>query len=52
MALAAQRAGATWRSICVLSDGEMDGGSNWEAIQFAQHFRLSNLIAIIDYNKI
>jgi transketolase len=52
MALAARRAGAMWRSICVLSDGEMDEGSNWEAIQFAQHFRLSNLIAIIDYNKI
>ena len=52
MALAAQRAGANWRSFCVLSDGEMDEGSNWEAIQFAQHFRLSNLIAIVDYNKI
>lgn len=52
MALAAERAGAKWRSFCVLSDGEMDEGSNWEAIQFAQHFRLSNLIAIVDYNKI
>lgn len=52
MALAARRAGANWRSFCVLSDGEMDEGSNWEAIQFAQHFRLSNLIAIVDYNKI
>jgi len=52
IALAAQRAGANWRSLCVLSDGEMDEGSNWEAIQFAQHFRLSNLIAIVDYNKI
>ena len=52
MALAAQRAGATWRSFCVLSDGELDEGSNWEAIQFAQHFRLQNLIAIVDYNKI
>ncbi len=31
---------------------EMDEDSNWEAIQFAQHFRLSNLVAIIDYNKI
>ena len=52
MALSAQRAGAKWRSFCVLSDGEMDEGSNWETIQFAQHFRLSNLVAIIDYNKI
>ena len=52
MALAAQRESARWRSVCILSDGEMDEGSNWEAIQFAQHFRLSNLIAIVDYNKI
>jgi transketolase len=36
----------------VLSDGELDEGSNWEAIQFSQHFHLENLIAIVDYNKI
>jgi transketolase len=52
MALAALRAGATWRGFCILSDGELDEGSNWEAVQFAQHFRLSNLVAIVDYNKI
>lgn len=52
MALAAKRAGATWRAFCIVSDGELDEGSNWEAVQFAQHFRLSNLTLIIDYNKI
>lgn len=52
MALAAQRAGAGWRSFCVVSDGELDEGSNWEAVQFAQHFRLANLTCIVDYNKI
>ncbi|WP_211874676.1 transketolase [Plastoroseomonas arctica] len=52
MALAAQRAGASWRAFCVLSDGELDEGSNWEAVQFAQHFRLEGLVAIVDYNKI
>jgi transketolase len=52
MALAAKRTGATWRSFCVVSDGELDEGSNWEAIQFAQHARLSGLVAIVDYNKI
>lgn len=52
MALAAQRAGAAWRSFCIVSDGELDEGSNWEAIQFAQHFRLDKLVAIVDYNKI
>jgi transketolase len=52
MALAAQRDDARWRAFCILSDGELDEGSNWEAVQFAQHFRLSNLVAIVDYNKI
>ncbi len=52
MALAAQRANDPWRVFCVLSDGELDEGSNWEAVQFAQHFHLENLIAIVDYNKI
>jgi len=52
MALAARRDGADWRAFCVLSDGEMDEGSNWEAIQLAQHFRLDRLVAIVDYNKI
>ena len=36
----------------VLSDGELDEGSNWEAILFAAHHKLKNLIVIIDYNKI
>ena len=52
MALAAKRAGANWRAFCVVSDGELDEGSNWEAIQFAQHARLENLFCIVDYNKI
>ena len=52
IALAGQKDGAAWRSFCILSDGELDEGSNWEAIQFAQHFRLENLVAIVDYNKI
>lgn len=40
------------RVFVLLSDGECDEGSNWEAILFAAHHRLDNLIAIIDYNKI
>ncbi len=34
------------------SDGEMSEGSNWEAILFAAHHKLDNLILIIDYNKL
>jgi transketolase len=52
MALAAKRDGAPSRTFVVLSDGELDEGSCWEAILFAGHNRLSNLTAIIDYNKI
>jgi transketolase len=36
----------------LMSDGECDEGSNWEAILFAAHHRLDNLITIIDYNKL
>jgi transketolase len=38
--------------VCLLSDGELDEGSNWEAILFAAHHKLNNLTVIIDYNKI
>jgi transketolase len=40
------------RVFVLLSDGECDEGSNWEAILFAAHFKLRNLFVIVDYNKI
>lgn len=52
MALAGKRAGAKWRVFVVMSDGELDEGSNWEAILFAGHHQLDNLTIVIDYNKI
>ena len=36
----------------LLSDGEMNTGSTWEAVMFASHHRLNNTIAIVDKNKI
>lgn len=51
-ALAAKRTMQSWRTFVLLSDGELDEGSNWEAILFAGHHRLGRLTAIIDYNKI
>lgn len=36
----------------LLSDGECDEGSTWEAVLFAGHHKLNNLTAIIDYNKL
>ena len=52
MALAGKRDHASHRIFAVLSDGECDEGSIWEAAMFSAHHHLSNLIAIIDYNKI
>lgn len=51
-ALAAKICAQKWRTFVLLSDGEMDEGSNWEALMFAAHHRLTNLVAIIDYNKL
>jgi transketolase len=51
-ALAAQAKGESWRTFVILSDGEMDEGSNWEALMFAAHHKLNNITAIIDYNKL
>jgi transketolase len=51
-ALAAKRRGSAYRTFVLLSDGELNEGSNWEAFLFAPQHRLDNLIAIIDYNKI
>lgn len=39
-----------FRVFTVLSDGECDAGSTWEAVLFAGHHQLDNLIAIVDYN--
>ncbi|MBI3610077.1 MAG: transketolase [Nitrospirae bacterium] len=52
MALAGQRDSQSYRVFTLLSDGECDEGSIWEAVLFAPHHRLDNLVAIVDYNKI
>lgn len=52
MALAAKRDGKNHRAFVILSDGECDEGSNWEAALFAPQHKLDNLVVIIDYNKI
>jgi transketolase len=52
MAFAAKLDDAKHRVVVMLSDGECDEGSNWEAALFAAHHGLQQLIAIVDYNKI
>ena len=52
MAYAARLRNEEHRVFVLMSDGECDEGSNWEAIQFAGHHCLGRLTAIVDYNKI
>jgi len=52
MAIAAKADKASRRVFVVLGDGECDEGSVWEAAMLAGHLKLSNLVAIVDYNKI
>ena len=51
MAYAAKKDGIDDHNVyVVLGDGECDEGSVWEAALFANHFRLNNLVAIVDHN--
>jgi transketolase len=52
MALVGKRDAQDFRVFVLLSDGECDEGSVWEAALFASHHRLDNLVVVIDYNKI
>jgi transketolase len=52
MALALKIDKKPHRVFVVMSDGELDEGSNWEAFMFASHHCLNNLVAIIDRNKL
>ena len=52
LALAAKRKKNQWKTYCLVSDGELDEGSNWESILLAPQLKLDNLILIVDYNKI
>lgn len=51
MAMGARLDGAAWRTFAVLGDGECDEGSVWEAALQAHQFKLDNLIAVVDHNR-
>ncbi len=51
MALSARMKGLSYKTYVLLGDGECNEGSVWEAMMSAAHYRLDNLIAIIDYNN-
>lgn len=49
-ALASKQDGKSFRSFVVMGDGECNEGSVWEAAEFANHYKLDNLVAIVDHN--
>lgn len=51
-ALAAKKDGRSYRVFTLLGDGELEEGSNWEASMAAAHYKLDNLVVIVDYNKL
>jgi transketolase len=52
MALSLRREKVAARVFALMSDGECDEGSVWEAALFAAHHGLDNLVVVVDYNKI
>lgn len=52
MALNAKLDQLSYKTYVLLGDSEMAEGSNWEAIQLAAHYKLDNLIGIIDVNRL
>lgn len=49
-ALNAKLASKSYKTYCILGDGELDEGSVWEAAMSASHYRLDNLVVIVDRN--
>lgn len=51
MAYALQLQGRNSRVYCILGDGELQEGQVWEAVQFAAHRKMDNLILFVDHNR-
>ncbi len=52
VAMAARLKGKGFKVYCLMGDGEIQEGSVWEAAMSAAHFKLDNVCAIVDYNKV
>ena len=50
LALGSKRSNIPFNVYCIIGDGEINEGSNWEAIMFAAHHKLDNLCVILDKN--
>ncbi|MBP7604067.1 MAG: transketolase [Spirochaetes bacterium] len=51
LALGARRQSMAWRTWCLLGDGECNEGSVWEAAMAAAHYRVTNLVTLVDRNR-
>jgi len=51
-ALGARANKENYRVICMFGDGEFDEGTNWEALMSGAHYKLHNLVAILDKNQL
>jgi len=52
MAMSRKLSGTAGNIYCLCSDGEWQEGSNWEALIFAKHHKLDNLVLIVDANRL
>jgi transketolase len=52
MALAAKRDERPYRVFCLMGDGEQAEGSVWEAAMAGTHYKLDNLVGIVDRNRL
>ena len=51
-ALSAKLEDKNYRVYTILGDGELNEGSVWEAVMCASHYKLDNLVAIVDRNRL
>ena len=52
LALGARKQKKNWRTFVITGDGELDEGTNWEAMMAAAHYQLGNLVCICDKNGV
>jgi len=52
LALAAKMDGKDSKIYCLVGDGELQSGQNWEALMLASHYKLNNLVVFVDRNHV